>query len=73
MAKELRRRDEIDRFDLEDLFLEIEDRGLKLVLLMDEFEYVTQEREIRSRFLCRFTSFGYSLSFILDHSYPQPL
>lgn len=42
MAKELGRREEIDQFDLEDLFLEIEDRGLKLVLLMDEFEYVTK-------------------------------
>ena len=44
MAKELGRRDEIDQFDLEDLFFEIEDRGLKLVLLMDEFEYVTRNK-----------------------------
>ena len=42
MAKDLVERDQIDQFDLEDLFLEIDDRGLKLVLLMDEFEYVTK-------------------------------
>jgi len=44
MAKELGEREEIDQFDLEDLFLEIEDRGLKLVLLMAEFEYVTKNK-----------------------------
>lgn len=42
MSKDLGSRAEIDQFDLEDLFFEIEDRGLKLVLLMDEFEYVTR-------------------------------
>ncbi len=42
MAKELGSQENIDQFDLEDLFLEIDDRGLKLVLLMDEFEYVTK-------------------------------
>ena len=42
MAKDLVARDKIDQFDLEDLFLESDDRGLKLVLLMDEFEYVTK-------------------------------
>jgi serine/threonine-protein kinase len=41
-ARELGGRDEIDQYDLEDLFLEIEERGKQLVLLMDEFEYVTQ-------------------------------
>ena len=42
LAKETMSRTEIDQYDLEDLFMEIEDRGLRLVLLMDEFEYVTQ-------------------------------
>lgn len=42
MAKELGGKENIDQFDLEDLFLELDDRGLKLVLLMDEFEYVTK-------------------------------
>ena len=42
MAKELGSQESIDQFDLEDLFLEIDDRGMKLVLLMDEFEYVTK-------------------------------
>jgi len=42
MSKEIGSREEIDQFDLEDLFFEIEDLGLKLVLLMDEFEYVTR-------------------------------
>jgi len=42
MSKEIGSRDQIDQFDLEDLFFEIEDRGLKMVLLMDEFEYVTR-------------------------------
>ena len=42
MAKDLGSQERIDQFDLEDLFLEIDDRGLKLVLLMDEFEYVTK-------------------------------
>ena len=32
----------LDLFDLEDLFAEVADRGLNLVLLLDEFEYVTQ-------------------------------
>lgn len=42
LAKETMERPEIDQYDLEDLFFEIEDRGLRLVLLLDEFEYVTQ-------------------------------
>jgi serine/threonine-protein kinase len=42
LAKETMKQAEIDQYDLEDLFMEIEDRGLKLVLMMDEFEYVTQ-------------------------------
>ncbi len=42
MAKELGQQEEIDQFDLEDLFFEIEDLNQKLILLMDEFEYVTR-------------------------------
>jgi len=42
LVKETMGQAEIDQYDLEDLFLEIEDRGLHLVLFMDEFEYVTQ-------------------------------
>jgi len=42
LAEEMKERPEIDQYDLEDLFMEIDGRGLRLVLLMDEFEYVTQ-------------------------------
>lgn len=42
LAQEMKERPEIDQYDLEDLFMEIDERGLRLVLLMDEFEYVTQ-------------------------------
>jgi hypothetical protein len=42
LAKEMKERTEIDQYDLEDLFMEIDERGLRLVLLIDEFEYVTQ-------------------------------
>lgn len=39
---ELRKRETFDLFDLEDLFERINDRGLNIILFMDEFEYVTQ-------------------------------
>jgi hypothetical protein len=42
LAKDMKERSEIDQYDLEDLFMELDERGLQLVLLMDEFEYVTQ-------------------------------
>jgi hypothetical protein len=42
VAKETMAKDAIDQYDLEDLFMEIEDRDLHLVLLIDEFEYITQ-------------------------------
>lgn len=42
MAKEITERPKIDQYDLEDLFMEIETRNRRLVLLLDEFEYVTQ-------------------------------
>ena len=40
----------LDLFDLEDLFTEVSDRGLHLVLLLDEFEYVTQNPNFGSDF-----------------------
>ena len=66
MAKELGRRENIDQFDLEDLFLEIEDRGLKLVLLMDEFEYVTKNENFGLDFFAglRALAIHYPLSLI---------
>jgi hypothetical protein len=39
---ELQKRENFDLFDLEDLFEEINHKGLTVVLFMDEFEYVTQ-------------------------------
>ena len=39
-----------DLFDLEDLFETSMDRGLTIVLLMDEFEYVTQNPNFKSEF-----------------------
>ena len=40
--KETAEKGGLDLFVLEDLFTEVADRGLNLVLLLDEFEYVTQ-------------------------------
>ena len=40
--KQVRQQGEFDLFDLEDLFERIADAGLTTVLLLDEFEYVTQ-------------------------------
>jgi hypothetical protein len=40
--QQVRQQDTFDLFDLEDLFEVIGDAGLTTVLLMDEFEYVTQ-------------------------------
>jgi len=42
--------DELDLFDLEDLFETISDRGLNVVLFMDEFEYVTQNPKFGPNF-----------------------
>jgi AAA+ ATPase superfamily predicted ATPase len=41
---------EFDLFDLEDLFEVISDKGLTIVLLLDEFEYVTQNPNFGSDF-----------------------
>jgi hypothetical protein len=46
----IRKQDEIDLFDLEDLFYLIGDEGINLVLLMDEFEFVTQNTNFGSDF-----------------------
>ncbi len=43
-------RSAFDLFDLEDLFQSAIDRGLTIVLLLDEFEYVTENPNFRSDF-----------------------
>lgn len=48
--KEMRSRDTFDLFDLEDLFTMITDEQLTPVLLLDEFEYVTQNPNFGSDF-----------------------
>jgi AAA+ ATPase superfamily predicted ATPase len=42
LFKDLSSREQVDLFDLEDLFEEISDLGLHALLYLDEFEYVTQ-------------------------------
>ena len=39
-----------DLFDLEDLFQSLQDKGVTTVLMMDEFEYVTQNPHFKSDF-----------------------
>jgi hypothetical protein len=41
---------EFDLFDLEDVFQESQEKGLTIVLMMDEFEYVTQNPNFKSDF-----------------------
>ena len=48
--KEAAERGGLDLFDLEDLFTEVAERGLNLVMLLDEFEYVTQNPNFGSDF-----------------------
>jgi len=48
--QQVRKQDNFDLFDLEDLFEVIADEGLTTVLLMDEFEYVTQNPNFGSDF-----------------------
>ena len=43
-------REAFDLFDLEDLFETVADRSLQIVLLLDEFEYVTQNPNFTSDF-----------------------
>ena len=46
----LSERDQFDLFDLEDLFQASQDKGLTVVLMMDEFEYVTQNPNFKGDF-----------------------
>jgi TIR domain/Novel STAND NTPase 2 len=48
--KTLAAQDEIDLFDLEDIFDKIHDKGMIVILLMDEFEYVTQNPNFKGDF-----------------------
>lgn len=50
LAGEYRQMDEYDLFDLEDFFVTIKELGIIIVLLMDEFEYVTQSSNIGGDF-----------------------
>lgn len=43
-------RPEFDLFDLEDLFENVAERSLRIVLFMDEFEYVTQNPNFKADF-----------------------
>jgi len=42
MVTDLGQRDRLDTFDLDELFAEVDDRGLHVVFLLDEFERVTE-------------------------------
>jgi hypothetical protein len=48
--EELGGRAEFDLFDLEDLFQASQDKGLTTVLMLDEFEYVTENPNFKSDF-----------------------
>ncbi len=62
----LRKNDVLDLFDLEDLFEEISDAEIHVVLLMDEFEYVTQNPNFGSDFFggLRALAIHYNLSLV---------
>jgi AAA+ ATPase superfamily predicted ATPase len=47
---QLSKQESFDLFDLEDLFEKINNRGLIIVLFMDEFEYVTQNPKFKADF-----------------------
>jgi len=49
-CQELSQRSDFDLFDLEDLFESITNKNLTTVLLMDEFEYVTQNPHFKGDF-----------------------
>ena len=42
IVTDLERRERLDTFDLDELFQEIDDKGLHIVFLLDEFEHVTE-------------------------------
>lgn len=48
--EKLGERESFDLFDLEDLFESTQDKGLTVVLMMDEFEYVTQNPNFKGDF-----------------------
>jgi hypothetical protein len=50
MIQEIGQLDEFDLFDLEDVFQEVANRGMITVLLLDEFEYVTQNPNFKGDF-----------------------
>lgn len=61
---DLRRRENFDLFDLEDLCEGIAGKGLTIVLLLDEFEYVTQNPNFRADF------FGGLRALAIHHDLP---
>jgi AAA+ ATPase superfamily predicted ATPase len=48
--EKLSEQDKFDLFDLEDLFQASQEKGLTIVLMMDEFEYITQNPNFKSDF-----------------------
>ncbi len=64
LVKEIRALDNLDLFDLEDLFTSIANEGLTVVLLLDEFEYVTQNPNFGSDF------FGALRALAIHHNLP---
>ncbi len=48
--EKLSEQDRFDLFDLEDLFQASQEKGLTIVLMMDEFEYITQNPNFKSDF-----------------------
>lgn len=56
--------EQLDLFDLEDLFASVMDRGLTVALLLDEFEYVTQNPNFGSDF------FGALRALAIHHGLP---
>ncbi|UCD99378.1 MAG: TIR domain-containing protein [Chloroflexota bacterium] len=64
LANDFRKMDEFDLFDLEDFFEEVNSQGITIVLMMDEFEYVTQSQNISGDF------FGGLRSLAIHHNLP---
>jgi hypothetical protein len=62
--KKIRSQQSFDLFDLEDLFSRIADLNLTVVLLLDEFEYVTQNTNFGSDF------FGGMRTLAIHHNLP---
>ena len=64
LANDFRKMDEFDLFDLEDYFEAVNDQDITIVLMMDEFEYVTQSPNISGDF------FGGLRSLAIHHNLP---